>query len=80
MRNQEGKIGLQKKVDITICVRDITFLTARPPLFYIIFCYFLRFLSPPFQMTYLLNDPIKIHDNAMVGIVCDDTMSEQSKI
>ena len=37
-------------------------------------------LPPPFQMTYLLNDPIKIHDNALVGIACDDTMSEQSKI
>ena len=27
-------------------------------------------------MTSLLNNPMKIHDNAMVGILCDDTMSE----
>ena len=31
---------------------------------------------PPCQMTNLLNNPMKIHDNAMVGILCDDTMSE----
>ena len=30
MRNQEGKIELQKKVHKRICVRHITFLTARP--------------------------------------------------
>ena len=79
MRNQEGKIGLQKKVDRKICASDITFLIARPPLFYIISVAFF-FFCPPSQMTYLLNGPTKIHDNAMVGIMCDDTMSERSKI
>ena len=48
MRNQEGKIGLQKKVHRRICARDITFLTARPPLSYIIFCFFLPLLPPSF--------------------------------
>ena len=44
MRNQEGiKIELQKKVRRRIRVRDITFLTARPP-FYITLCCFLRLL------------------------------------
>ena len=44
MRNQEGiKIELQKKVHRRICVRDITFLTARSP-FYVIFCCFLHLL------------------------------------
>ena len=31
MRKPEGKIELQKKVNRGICVRDITFLTARSP-------------------------------------------------
>ena len=39
MRIQESKIELQKKVHRGICVRDITFLTARSPS-YIIFCCF----------------------------------------
>ena len=34
------------------------------------------FSLPPCQMTSLLNNPMKIDDNAMVGILCDDTMSE----
>ena len=56
MRNLEGiKIELQKKVHRRICVRDITFLTARPP-FYVTFC---RLLPPPSQVTYLLNGPYK---------------------
>ena len=45
MRNQEGKIGLKKKVHIEICVRDITFLAACPPS-YVICCYFFCLLPP----------------------------------
>ena len=57
MRNEEGiKIELQKKVHRRICVRDITFLTARLP-FYIISCCLIRLL--PSQETYLLNGPNK---------------------
>ena len=33
MRNQEGKIELQKNIYRRICVRDITFLTARSPFY-----------------------------------------------
>ena len=51
------KIELQKKVHRKICVRDITFLTARLP-FYVIFCCFFCLLPPPSQVTYLLNGPI----------------------
>ena len=51
MRNQEElKIELQRKVHKIICVRDITFLTARP-LFYVIFCCFPCLLPPPPQLT-----------------------------
>ena len=79
MRNQEGiKIDLQEKVHRRICVRDITFLTARPPPSYVSFCCFLRPLPPPSQVTYLLNG---LYFNiAMVGILCEDAMSERSKI
>ena len=41
-----NKIDLQKKVHRKICVRGVTFLTGRP-LFYIIFCCFLRLLPFP---------------------------------
>ena len=45
--NKEGiKIELQKKVHRRICVRNITFLIARPP-FYDIFCYFFCLLRFP---------------------------------
>ena len=57
--NQEGiKIELQKKVHRGICVRHITFFTARAP-FYVTFYAFLRLLPPPFQVTNLLNGPYK---------------------
>ena len=57
MRHQEGiKIVLQKKLHKTICVGDITFLTARPP-FYVTLCYFLRLLPPSSQVMYLMNGP-----------------------
>ena len=55
---QEGNIELQKKVHRRICMRDITFLTARPPS-YVIFCCFLSILPSPSQFTYLLNGPYK---------------------
>ena len=45
MRNQEGKIELQKKVHRRICVRDITFLTTRPP-FYVFLLLSLSTLFP----------------------------------
>ena len=58
MRNQEEiKIELQKKVHKRICVRDITFLTARPP-FYVIFCCFLRLLPPLPQLTQVAEWPL----------------------
>ena len=43
MRNQEGKIELQKKEHRRICLRVNTFLAARPPS-YIIFCRFFLLL------------------------------------
>ena len=59
MRNQEEiKTELQKKVHRRLHVRDITFLTARPP-FNATFCCFLRQLPPPPQLTYLLNGSYK---------------------
>ena len=42
--NQEGKIELQKKVDRRICLRDNTFLAARPPS-YVIFSRFFLLLT-----------------------------------
>ena len=45
MRNQEGKIELQKKVHRRICVKDITFLTTRSP-FYVFFLLSLSNSSP----------------------------------
>ena len=69
MRNQERKIGLQKKVHRRICAKDITFLTASPPLFYVISCCFLRFLSPVSKWRTCWMAPIKIHDNAVIFCV-----------
>ena len=45
MRNQEGKIKLQKKVHGRMSLKDITFLTAYP-LSYVIFCPFLVYSLP----------------------------------
>ena len=45
IRNQEGKIELQKKVHRRICVSEITFLTARSS-FYVFFCWSLSSPSP----------------------------------
>ena len=47
---------------------------------YIIFCCFLRLLFPLPKWRTCWIAPIKIHDNAMVGILCNDNMSERSKI
>ena len=41
--------------------------------------FFVFFLPLPKEATCWMT-PIKIHNIAMVGILCDDTMSEQSKI
>ena len=74
MGNQEGiKTELQKKVHTRICMRDITFLTARLS-FYVIFCCFLRLLFPPSQLTYVLNGPIQ--NITTGGILCDSIMSK----
>ena len=54
-------------------MRDLTFLTAGLS-FYVIFCCFLRLLSPPSQLTYVLNGPIQ--NITTGGIPCDDIMSE----
>ena len=78
MRNQERiKIELQKKDQRRICVRGVTFFIIRLP-FYVIFCCFLCLLPPPSQVMYLLNGPI--HDISIDGILCDDIMSERSKM
>ena len=81
MRNQEGKIELQKKLHRRICVRDITFLTAHPP-FYATFCCFLRLFPRPLLPKWRICRMalIKLHNIAIVGFVCDDIMNEQSKM
>ena len=48
------------------------------PSFLCHFCCFLRLLSLPFQVMYLLNGPT--HDISMDGILRDDIMSEWSKM
>ena len=52
------------------------FLTARPS-FYVTFCCF--FLPLPKWCNYWM-DPIKMHNTAMGGILCDGTTSERLKI
>ena len=55
---RRNKDSVTEKLHRRICLRDITtFLTTRPP-FYVI-CWFLTGLSPPTQVTYLLNDLYK---------------------
>ena len=53
MRNQEGKIELQKKVQGRICVKNITFLTVHSS--FDVYAYFI----PRSQLTYLWNGPYK---------------------
>ena len=78
MRNQEGEIELQKKY-IEEFVRGTSLFDCTPS--FILYNFLLLSSSSPSppHMMYLLNGPYK-DDNAMVGILCDDTMSEQSKI
>ena len=59
MRNQEGKIELQKKVHRRICMRDIAFLAARPPSYVPFFVAFFCLLAPSSQVQYLLRGPYK---------------------
>ena len=78
MRNQEGKIELQKKVHRRIYVRDTTFLTAPSP-----FDAFLLLPSStpsPFPSDALAKCRYKDTYIAMGGILCDDIMSKRSKI
>ena len=49
----------QKKVNRRICVRDITFLIARPPFHIICVFFFLCLLPLLSQVTYLQNGPYK---------------------
>ena len=80
MRNQEvRKIELLKKEHRRICERDITFWIERPP-FYVTFCCFLYLLPHFFQVMYLMNGPIKVHNIAMGGILCNEIMNEHLKI
>ena len=53
---KERKYRVSEKIYRKICVRDINFLTALPPL-YVILCCFLRLLPSPGQVTYLLSGP-----------------------
>ena len=53
------KDRVTKKVYRRICVRDITFFLLQKPPPYVTFCRFFRLLSPPSQVTYLLNGPYK---------------------
>ena len=72
MRNPEGKIELQKKVQRGICARDITFLTARSPFYAFLF---LSSSTPsPFPNDALAEWPLDTYI-AMGGILCDNTTS-----
>ena len=55
---RRNKDLVTEKLLSRICVKDITFLTARLH-FYITFYCFFRLLSPPSQVTHLLNGPYK---------------------
>ena len=73
MRNQEEKIELQKKVHRRICVLH-AFLPMSLSVAFFVFS-----LHLPKEPTCWMA-PIKTHNIAMVGILCDDTMSEQSQL
>ena len=79
MRNQEGKIELQKKVHRRICARYITFLTARSPFY--VFLLLSSSTPSPFPNDVLAEWPLRrcIYI-AMGGILFDDIMSKWSKI
>ena len=74
------KERVTEKVYRRICARGITFLTALPSLLFFNFLLLSLFSLPPCHMTNLPNNPMKIHYNAMVSILRDDTISEQSKL
>ena len=81
MKNQEGKIELQKKVHRRICVRDITFLTTRTPFYvFLLLSMSFRLLPAPSQVTHLWNGCYKDTYIAMSGILCGDIMGKRSKI
>ena len=67
MRNQEGKIELQKKTHRKICVRDITVLVARPPSRVISYRFFLSTVSP-FPSYMLVEFPLNIHNNVSMVV------------
>ena len=78
MRKQKGKIELQKKVHRSICVRDITFLTARSP-FYVFLLLFLSTPSP-FPSDTLAVWPLQRYTYiAMSGILCNNIMRKRSE-
>ena len=77
MRNQEGKIELQKKVHKRICLKYITFLAARPP--FCLFAAFFFYSFPLLKRRICGIAPIKIYSIAMGGILCD-IMSKRLKI
>ena len=63
MRNQEGKIELQKKVYRRIYVKDIIFFLAAHTLSYAIFCRFFLSTPSPFPSDVRVECPIEIHNN-----------------
>ena len=80
MKNQEGiKIELQKKVHIRICMRTSLFWLHA--LVSMSLCVALFIYTFPLAKWYTWwMALIKIHNIAMGGILCDDIMSERSKI
>ena len=72
MRKLEGKIELQKKIHREICVRDITFLTARSPFY--AFLLLSSSTPSPFPNDALAEWPLDTYI-AMGGILCDNIMS-----
>ena len=68
-----------RKRYIEECVRYITFLTA-PPSFYVIFPAFFLYSLQLLKWCTCWMAPIKIHNIAMGGILCDDIMIKPLKI
>ena len=77
MRKLEGKIELQKKIHREICVRDITFLTARSPFYAFLLLFSSN--SSPFPNDALAEWLLATYIS-MSGILRDDVMSNRSKI
>ena len=73
------KIQLQKKVHKRICVRDTTVLTARLSFFLPFVVFFVYSLPlPKWRTCWMVS--IKIYNIPTGGVLCDDIMSERSKI